>query len=80
MHANDSWISLLVLFVVFVLLPQLTKFIKPRPENTDADAAEPGTLNETFDKSRQPNDFSKAFGAEALHGEPSARPIKPGWF
>ena len=35
MHGNDSWLTLVLLFAVFVLLPQLTKFIKVQPEKKE---------------------------------------------
>jgi hypothetical protein len=83
MH-NDSWITLLALFVVFVLLPQLTKFIKPRPPADDP-APEPlETIHKEYPEPLRrppaPTEIVKPLRRETAGEEPASKPIKPRWF
>jgi hypothetical protein len=83
MH-NDSWITLLALFVVFVLLPQLTKFLKPRlPVDQDQPVGAETIQDEGLEPMRRPDapsEIVKARRREIAGEEPASKPIRPRWF
>lgn len=80
MHGNDSWLTLVLLFAVFVLLPQLTKFIKVQPEKASdkkKPIAKPAPI--TISTTRNAEQI-KPIQTEHAYSEPSPHPIEPSWF
>ena len=80
MHGNDSWLTLVLLFAVFVLLPQLTKFIKVQPDKTPTKKKPVIAPAEITIPANHPTEQIKPIQSERAYSEPSPRPIKPHWF
>jgi len=80
MHGNDSWLTLVLLFAVFVLLPQLTKFIKVQPEKKEEKPKMTIAPADITPQASRSAELIKTLPPEHSPSEPTPQPIKPRWF